>query len=255
MFAKTWGVRSLPVSLPVTLALTVWAIYALDRLIDSRVSCPRASLMRRHHFHRRYRWVFVTGIVIAVVWGVYAALMVLSQTVLKYGGIIGILVLGYFILAFVRSAAESTGIFKNTIAGITFAYGTAAGVHAYAPNLQFAQMIFSWEVVLFGLLCAVNMTAIDFWELKGEEEEDASALIGMATLLIAGIAIYFATRSDAWAKPFHYALVTGAGGIYLLNKVRGTLDKNARRLWVDLALLAPVLLFWVWTTYYETTLA
>ena len=44
MFAKAWGVVSLPVSLPITMALAVWAIYAVDRVVDSRKSSPRASL-------------------------------------------------------------------------------------------------------------------------------------------------------------------------------------------------------------------
>jgi len=141
------------------------------------------------------------------------------------------------------------------IAGVTFSYGTACGVHAYSPILGFTEMLFSWEVVLFGALCAINMTAIDFWELKGEDEEDATALIATATVVVAGIAAFFATRDDAWAKPFHYALIVGAGGIYVLNRMRAQLDKDARRLWVDLALLAPVVMYWVWTTYYETKLA
>ncbi len=254
MFAKTWGLRSLPDSLPLTLALSVWAVYALDRLIDARSSQPRASLERRHHFHRKFRWLFIIGIVAAFSWISYASLYLLSRTVLMYGAFVGLLVVGYFIIALARKSG-STGILKNAIAGITFAYGTATGVHAYAPSLHFTQMVFSWEVGLFGALCAINMTAIDFWELKGEDEEDASALIGMATIVVAGIALFWATRSDAWAKPFHYAIITGAGGIYVLNKLRAQLDKHARRLWVDLALLAPVLLFWVWMTYYRTTLA
>ncbi len=255
MFAKTWGLRSLPITLPVTLALSVWSVYALDRLIDSRANRPRASLMRRHHFHRRFRWFFILGIAATLYWVIFASLTILSQTVLMYGAFVTILSGCYFVLAFVQKPDESTGLFKNFVAGLTFAYGTAAGVHAYAPSLSFVQMIFSWEVVLFGMLCAINMTAIDFWELQGEDEEDASALIGMATLILAGISLFFATRGDAWAKPFHYAIVTGAGGIYLLNKLRANLDQDARRLWVDLALLAPVLLFWVWTTYYESAIA
>jgi len=255
MFSKAWGVVSLPAQLVITLALTVWAIYALDRILDSRQSYPRASLERRHCFHQRYRWVFILAIVSAIIWIFYAALTSLSQTVLMYGLFVMGLVAVYFLLAFFLDRKDSSGFLKNAIAGMTFAYGTAAGVHAYSPILQFTEMLFSWEVVLFGALCGINMTAIDFWELEGEEEEDASALIATATVLLAGVAMFFATRMDAWSRPFHYALLVGAAGIYLLNRMRFQLDKEARRLWVDLALLAPVLMYWVWVTYYETAVA
>jgi len=238
-----------------TLGAVVWAVYAMDRLVDSRSSSPRASLERRHHFHRRFKWIFIVGIILASAWSVYAALAIFSQTVLKYGSFVVFLVICYFVVTFARGKSDSTGLLKNMIAGVTFSYGTACGVHAYSPILGFTEMLFSWEVVLFGALCAINMTAIDFWELKGEDEEDATALIATATVVVAGIAAFFATRDDAWAKPFHYALIVGAGGIYVLNRMRAQLDKDARRLWVDLALLAPVVMYWVWTTYYETKLA
>ncbi|MDA7629999.1 hypothetical protein N8670_04085, partial [Akkermansiaceae bacterium] len=150
MFAKAWGVVSLPVSLPVTMALSVWAIYALDRIVDSRKSRPRAALERRHHFHQKYRWFFISAVVGVTIWSSYAALMVLSQTVLMYGVFVAILVACYFAVAVFQKADEHTGLMKNVLAGMTFSYGVAAGVHAYSPVVSFAQMVVSQEVLLFG---------------------------------------------------------------------------------------------------------
>ena len=255
MFAKAWGLVNLPASLAVTLGLSVWAIYAMDRIIDSRKSSPRASLERRHHFHRKYRWFFLLAVVIAVAWSIWALLFYISQMVLFYGVFVFFFVICYFAVTFFQKGDHHTGLLKNTIAGMTFAYGVAAGVHAYSPIFSFIQMVFSWEVLLFGGLCIINMTAIDFWELDGEDGEDAMALIGTAALLLGGVSMYCSMNSDAFNKPFFYAIMIGAAGIYLLNKFRNHFDQEARRLWVDLALLFPVILYWFWVSFYERNIA
>lgn len=255
MFAKAWGVVSLPASLPITMALAVWAIYAVDRVVDSRKSSPRASLERRHHFHRKYRWVFISVASVVAGWSIYASLLVLSQTVLFYSFFVIFLVASYFVLAVFQRPDQHTGLMKNVLAGMTFAYGVAAGVHATSPIVSFPQMVISQEVILFGGLCVLNMTAIDFWELEGEDGEDASALIGTGCLLLGGLSMFFSTRSDAFNKPFFYAVMIGSAGIYILNRCRNRLDQDGRRLWVDLVLLAPVGIYWLWITFYERNLA
>ncbi|MDB4283395.1 hypothetical protein N9894_02240 [Akkermansiaceae bacterium] len=50
-------------------------------------------------------------------------------------------------------------------------------------------------------------------------------------------------------------MLIGAAGIYLLNKYRDRLDQDGRRLWVDLVLLGPVGIYWLWITFYERNLA
>lgn len=251
MFSKAWALVNLPGSLAVTLALSVWAIYALDRIIDSRKSSPRAALERRHHFHRKYRWFFLLAVIIAIFWLVWALLFYLSQKVLLYGIFVFFLVICYFVVTLFQKGNHHTGLLKNTIAGMTFTYGVAAGVHAYSPIYSFLEWVFSLEVLLFGGLCVINMTAIDFWELNGEDGDDAMALIGTATLLLGGIAMYCSRNGDSFNKPFYYAIMIGAAGMYLLNKFRDHFDQDARRLWVDLALLFPVLLYWFWVSFYE----
>ncbi|MGJ8694838.1 MAG: hypothetical protein ACSHYF_00840 [Verrucomicrobiaceae bacterium] len=255
MFAKAWGVVSLPGALVLTLALAVWAVYSIDRLVDSRKSRPRAALERRHYFHRKYRWYFLTAIGTALVWCIFASLMVLSQLVLMYGLFVLLLVGLYFLMAIYQNVEQHTGLMKNALAGLTFSYGVAAGVHAYSPVVVFQQMVFSPEVLMFAGLCIINMTAIDFWELDGEDGEDASAVISTACLLLAAVSMFFSSRGDSFNKPFFYAVMIGAAGIYILNRNRHQLDQNARRLWVDLVLLAPVLIYWVWVSFYERNLA
>ena len=249
MFAKAWGVVSVPWELWVTLGGTVWMIYVLDRLNDVRKSKDGADLDKRHYFHRKFRWFFFAGMVVALAWGVYSALWALSQNVLFYGGFVVFLTVCYFIISLATSGGEHTGISKNFVAGLTFAYGTAAGIHAYSPVFSFTEMLLSWEVILFAGLCTINMTAIDFWELEGEDEEDAAALIGTATLLIGGAAMYFSLNGDDFNKPLFYSVLVGAAGLNVLNRKRGELTRDARRLWVDLVILAPVFTYWVWISF------
>lgn len=254
MFAKAWGVVSVPWQLWVALGLMVWVIYVLDRIIDVRRHGKGVSLEKRHYFNFENRkWLFpLIGVVL--IWCFYVGLFILSKTVVMYGLFVVAFSAAYFVLAMTQSQEEHTGILKNSVAGLTFAYGTAAGIHAYSPVLSFGQMIFSPEVLLFAALCAINMTAIDFWELDGEDEEDATALLSMGTLLVAGVAMFFSMRADDFNRPFFYGILVGAAGLNILNRMHAKFDKDGRRIWVDLAIVAPVLIYWVWVRFDNSVL-
>ena len=213
MFSRAWGVVSLPWELWLTLGVAVWIVYAIDRLLDVRRSKQGTLLDKRHYFHERYRTFYVVGIALGAGWVIYSTLWALSQNVLFYGAFVLFLTVGYFVVAMTRTGAGHTGITQSVVAGLTFAYGTAAGVHAYSPVFNFSQMLVSWEVILFAGLCAINMTAIDFWELKGEDEEDASALLGTATLIVGGAAMFLSLKGDDFNKPFFYSILVGAAGL------------------------------------------
>jgi hypothetical protein len=249
MFSQAWGVVSVPWELWFTLGAAVWMIYAIDRLVDVRKIKKTDLLDKRHRFHDRYRKVFYVGILVAAFWGIYATLWVLASTLLIYGVFVSFLAACYFIIALTRSEGEHTGVLKNLVAGLTFAYGTAAGIHAYSPVSLFSEIIFSSEILLFAGLCAINITAIDFWCLDGEDGEDGAALIATATLLVGGGAMYFSFGSDSFNKPVFYSILVGAGGLNVLNRFRHQLSRDLRRLWVDLVILAPVLSYWIWISF------
>ncbi len=260
MFTKAWGVVSVPYQLWGILGVAVWAIYALDRILDARRGELGRNLARRHDFHRSYEKFFLPVIGLGSLWCFYAVLFTTAQTVLYYGFFVMMCVAVYFYLSARRVRAGDSGIAKNLVAGITFAYGASAGVHAYAPVLPFGDMVFSSEVLLFAALCVVNMTAIDFWYLEGEEDGDASAVLNLGTLLIAGVAmfIYMSTlqresfffhepyyHEQAFYKPFAVGLLVGAASFFLLNQARRRIEEEAYRVLVDVAVAAPVFVFWV----------
>ena len=257
MFSKAWGVVSVPWELWATLALVVWIIYVLDRLLDVKKG---GRLDRRHQFHARHaRWFWV-GIVAAAAWCLHAVLLVLALTVLQYGLLVLLFAAGYFIIAWNQASDGQPMVGKNVIAGLTFAYGASAGIHAYSPVMGIGEMFFSSEILLFGGLCVINMTAIDFWDLEGEEDEDAAAVLNLGTLILGGVAIfvYFsALRRDAFFfhesffherafyKPFGTGVLVGAASLFLLNQARRRVGKSAYRVLVDCAVAAPVFVFWV----------
>jgi hypothetical protein len=260
MFSKAWGVVSLPSELWFTLGIAVWIVYALDRILDARRSEDGGGLERRHRFHQRYEKFFLVGIALGAGWCLYTVLFTLAQTVLQYGLFVMLCAGLYFYLSVKRRRSDRAGLGKNLVAGLTFAYGASAGVHAYSPVLPFGDMVFSSEVLLFAALCVVNMTAIDFWHLEGEEDEDASAVLNLGTLLIGGVAmfLYMSTlqreslffnedyyHEQAFYKPFAVGLLVGAASFFLLNQARRRIESEAYRVLVDVAVAAPVFVFWV----------
>jgi hypothetical protein len=195
-------------------------------------------------------------------WAVHSILFVLSRTVLQYGLFILLCAGAYFIAAWHQPRDGKPKIGKNVIAGLTFAYGAATGIHAYSPVLDFGDMCFSSEVLIFAALCVINMTAIDFWNLEGEEGEDAGAVLNLATLLLGGLAmfIYMSTmkresfflsesfyHEQVFYQPFAVGILIGAASFFLLNQARQRTGKNAYRVLVDVAVIAPVFVFWVMT--------
>lgn len=260
MFSKGWGVVSVPWQLWATLGVAVWIIYVLDRLLDVRRSGSPEELDLRHRFHARFAKFFIVFMVVGAVWALHSVLFILSGTVLQYGGFVMLCAAGYFVVAWTQPKNHEPKIGKNIVAGLTFAYGASAGIHAYAPVLNFGDMCFSSEVLIFAALCVINMTAIDFWNLEGEEDDDAGAVLNLVTLLLGGVAmfIYLSTlqreglflaegfyHEQNFYKPFAVGVLVGAASFFLLNQARHRLRKNAYRVLVDIAVVAPVFVFWV----------
>lgn len=260
MFSKAWGVVSVPWQMWFTLGCAVWIIYVLDRIIDAKRAGQETVLETRHAFHERHAKIFVVVAGIAGLWCLHSVLYSLAMTVLQYGLFVMLCAVIYFVIARTQKGVGHSGVGKNFVAGLTFSYGASAGIHAYAPVLPFGDMVFSSEVLLFAALCVINMTAIDFWRLEGEEDDDAAAVLNLATLLVGGIAmfIYMSTlkresiffsedfyHEQAFYKPFAVGLLVGSASFFLLNQARRRIEADAYRVLVDVAVAAPVFVFWV----------
>ena len=250
IFAKTWRVNYLPWVAYLSLALVVWVIYVADRLVDASTQRGDAGkLQLRHDFHRKHQRVLR---VLAVMAGVLALVLVVKGmpvSIYGYSVVGGIMIAGFFALS-IFSTHESNEIpyAKNILAGLAFAYGTAILAFAFT-GFELWELIQSRELICFAVLCVLNISAIDLWEHAGRSRDpevsatDELALTLPLTLLGAASLIFAVQDHELTTRPFFYAILTGAGLMYVLNRNRSRFQMDALRVLADVALLVPWIVF------------
>jgi hypothetical protein len=251
VFAKVWRLGYHPWEAYASLGLAVWAVYVLDRLLDvSLMGEESPEIEARHRFHWRHRRCF--RIVLMVVIPLLIALLVLRMPVAIYKHLIpaGVMVAGFFGLTMISSQEPGeVSHTKNILAGTTFAFGTAITAHIYRYEFDIYDLLFSHEFVCFAVLCIINISAIGMWEhtARTPDREKAASnelALTLPLLLLAGAALVYAVMDQQHStRPFFYAILTGAGLLYVLNRYRARFAPDALRVLADVALLAPVLVF------------
>ncbi|MGC4016102.1 MAG: hypothetical protein QM755_16485 [Luteolibacter sp.] len=271
VFACTWRADYLPVAAYVVLGLVVWAIYVFDRLFDAAIRTGSPELLEdRHRFHLKYRKWFAIGAVAAGVAALITTLAALPVQILSYGLFGGVLVLGFFALnIFTNHRLGDIPYSKNVLAGLAFAYGTAVAAHVYLPAMdgktgfRSLDLLLTPEVICFGVLCIVNISAIDLWEKadhSGDEEKVAAADFTITVMLatLAAASVIFAVMEsnshpevegypsqEHHVRPFYYSILIASGLLYILNRCRHRLPDRLLRVLVDGAFLVPVAIFMV----------
>jgi hypothetical protein len=251
MFAKSWRVVSFPSSLYWLVAAMVWIIYVVDRLLDSQVAggSPE-NQSERHFFHARFRVGLWIGVILAAI-SCLVLLASLPTGLWTHGAFVLVFVVFYFLLVFLQDE-QGVSYLKNVLAGLAFAYGTAVGVHFYRPDSNLLLFLFSREVLVFGVLCILNITAIDLWA-AGRRSKDAEVarsfelLLSLLLLLLFLGAFFMAGKSDEFAKPFFISVIIAAGSLYAINKIGSRLSAEAQRVLADVAMLLPLPVFYVST--------
>lgn len=263
MFAKTWRVDYLPWAAYYALGLAVWMIYVTDRLLDaSLVSGGSARIEPRHDFHRRHQRLFRWLLAAAGIAVVVLVVTRLPMTVYGFGiaggdDINAVPILGAILVAafFVLSITSTNGPdeiphSKNILAGVTFAFGTSMIAYAFT-TFTLWEFIRSRELISFGVLCILNISAIDLWEHSRRSSDpeikatDELALT-LPLVLLGGSALVFAAQDhELTTRPFYYAVLTGSGLLYILNRNRARFSLDALRVLADVALLVPLVVFQV----------
>ncbi len=252
LYSTIWGVVVLPWGMWLTLAAAVWIIYALDRIIDTTEGGDERRWEVRHHFHRRHRKKIFFLVGVLSLWCAWATLAMLPKSAIGYGLLVGMVVFGYFLMTLDARKKSTLSLPKNVLAAVAFAMGVASAAHAYAPFLSIGGMITEIEVWLFAGLCFLNISAIDFWALEDEDEDEAASVLAFGTLLLGAVTMYFATQAGIYQRPFDYAVLVGIGALYFLNRLRASYSLDARRVLVDVALLLPPAVYWFWMRLYVT---
>lgn len=211
---------------------------------------------------------------------IYYAMFVLSRSVFSAGLVTALICGVYFALVFFQTGGVP--YVKNLLAGMIFAMGVGIPINAanatllvtdlndiiYAYNhtgvidalWNLGKMVVSTilvifyecrEVWVFGLLCMMNITAIDLWEKAAESQDEEISYNNEQTLtlgliiLAGGSLVYAATSADQYSKPFFYAVMVAAAVLQVINHYRERFSINSLRVMADAALLVPVPIFLV----------
>ncbi|MFO0825926.1 MAG: hypothetical protein U0792_22875 [Gemmataceae bacterium] len=216
----TFGV-SVPVPASVVLGLVVWGIYLVDRRLDGEHA---ATNQPRHQFAKQRAslvtllavFAFLTAIVLAVT---------LPFAYLTAGGIVAILVAGYFALVHLVKAPLNGG--KELLVGMLFAAGVAI------PLLASGVQARAWLLALvgFGLACWLNCRLIERWETGSAQELFIESILGMFVVVCGAMS----------QRPITLALGATAVLLLLLHVLHRRIGSDAARVLADVALLTPIL--------------
>ena len=252
VFAKTWRLGYHQWEAYACLGLVVWIIYVTDRLLDGSIaySLPSLRIEPRHEFHRKHRKAFRAGVVVAALLALAILILRIPVAIYSYLLLGGVLVAGFFGLSLLTNRGDrEVPHAKNILAGATFAFGTAMTAHLYRQEYGIHEMVLSKEFLCFAVLCILNISAIDLWEHSASTPDretrafDELAL-SLPLLLLGAVSLVLALRDEEQsARPFYYAILTGAALLYVLNRRREDLSAGAIRALADAALVVPVLVF------------
>lgn len=260
VFKQVWLVKSHQPSLPWFLALVVWCIYVADRLLDARMEQTGARRMSsRHEFHRRYHKPLTLALLLGLL-GAMALLALQARGLIIHGMFVLVPVVGYFVISLFDSG-RGVSYFKNLLAGLAFAYGTAVGVHLHGrESHNVLNLIVSPEVIAFAVLCTLNMSAIDHWEdpWEGQENEKEAfeTVLTVLLVLLAAFALLMAVRSERLGldtqKAFFIAIMVGAAALQTVNRLKERTSTDALRVLADVAMLLPLPVFYGMIVYAES---
>lgn len=121
------------------------------------------------------------------------------------------------------------------------------GLIGLIPQLHFTQMLFSAEMLCFGMLCVINITAIDLWVKKSRDVDpdiDEWALTLPLTILAGFAIISMRYRSHDFTKPFYEAILVAAVLMYVLNRMRHQFSHDLLRVLADVVLLLAAFVYW-----------
>lgn len=249
----TWFIASanhvhLPLASTLAMAITVWMLYAGDRLLDARVlnmnQAHHEDLEARHFFHHRHRSAFLIAILFASI-ALAALLPRLDAEAIRLYLVLGSLVIGYFLLIHATNSAHRLP--KEIAVGLFFAAATFIPTVARHPDLRLALLP---AALLFATLCSLNCLFIYAWEHEeGCTNHPAHAItrravrnLPLLTVLLAlcGAALTLLSHETPWSIPC--AIAYCAALLFLLHTHHLVIKPVSLRAAADLALTAPLLL-------------
>jgi hypothetical protein len=256
----TWFIAStnhirLPLSSIIAMAITVWMLYAADRLMDASVlnvdPTYDEGLETRHFFHHRYRSAFLAGILFGSI-ALAVVLPHLDAEAIHLYLILGALVVGYFVLIHATPNAASRQkvahrLPKEIAVGLFFAAATFIPTVARRPDLRLPLLPFA---LLFAALCSLNCLFIYAWEHEDHRTNHNAHAVTRLTLrnlpsltvllTLSSAALTVLSHQAPWYIPC--AIAYAAALLLLLHNHRHAIKPVSLRAAADLALATPLLL-------------
>ena len=247
VFADYWDVSYVDPLLAVVLPLVVWLIYSIDRLADCSLH-KDCEFPIRHRFHQRHKKVFIGVIAVVSLLVAVLSLNFLQWSVVQSAMAPVAATVGFFLLSFFSEPGKRVSYAKNLLAGFAFAWGVGSGLVGLDLSMNIFAKLLSREMLCFGLLCVINITAVDLW-VKGSSELDADldewaltlalVVLGLFCMLFMGLKV---RRMD---DPFYVAILIATALMYMLNRSRGRMTADFLRIAADLVLLVSAASYWL----------
>lgn len=241
-FARVANV-SLPLWVPVLLALGTWAVYIGDRLLDAGPAVRSGNLdhlRERHYFHWRHRRTLSGLALLAAATSTAIIFFLMPAGLRRHNSLLAAAALAYF--SGIHLTGEpprrlSTVFSKEFLVGILFTAGCAFPTFSRMRTLS--DIPFFTLVAFFALLAWLNCYAIDRWESGGPSAIAASG----SALAVAGLCLGLLCLRAASPRT---AALLGLGSlsallIVLLNALHDRLTPVTLRAAADLVLLTPLL--------------
>ena len=241
----TWFVaRCARVPLPWTVTaamfVSVWLLYAADRLLDGRGAGQEGELEERHRFHREHRGKFMGMMGLGVVALVPLVAAMARRPVSAFWPFVelGAALAAWFgVIHLARPLGSLRGA-KELAPGLFFGAAVFLPTLAQAPGLRLWLEV---AAVAFGLMCWLNCRLIDRWEhaVGGGRTPALVAAVGVVSVGLAAVRLEPMT-------PVLLAVSLAGAGLLALNRVQERLERTTLRAAADLVLLTPlVVVLWV----------
>lgn len=245
LFSAAFGVQ-LPLRVLMAIALAVWALYVLDRILDGfgplpehlpKERLPKEHLKDRHYFYARHRRLFVPLLIAvgAVLTTFLKRGTILLPTALHDFFALGIFLALYYLL--IHAFRRQTRWFPKELAvGVFFSCAISVPTWVRLTPAQRHTMILS--VVALGLLCWLNCIAITRWETSSEPLPHARVfwLLAAACILCS-----CAGMLQHAVVPIFTATLASTAALIWLECNRPRFSSLALRIAADCALLTPIL--------------
>ena len=212
LFARTWRVDYHPWQAYVALGFAVWTIRIAMKLLKGSMSSDEISFVMVHRKPIKF------AAVILGIFSITLTVMSFPLSVYTYLVVGALFVAGYFALTlFSQQEGNEIGYARHAMGGVVFAYGTALTAHVYLPGLGLQELLLSREFICFAVLCLLASSALELWERSEKPAADGEAgavdevALSLPLSLLGAAALVFAVKDDLMvARPFYYAILTGA---------------------------------------------